>query len=98
MRDPDRGVAHIMINIWFYSINLAVEVSTYADGDFDIDKIFVLDGEGQICEELPANMLTLQADREILTLVEQALEAQEPDCDGPDVPYYPEYRIGNVNC
>ena len=87
-----------MINIWFYSINLAVEVSTYADGDFDIDKIFVLDGEGQICEELPANMLTLQADREILTLVEQALEAQEPDCDGPDDPLPLEYRIGNVNC
>jgi hypothetical protein len=43
-------------------------------------------------------MLTPQADREILTLVEQALEAQEPDCDGPDVPYYPEYRIGNVKC
>jgi len=96
MRDPDRGAAHIMINFTFYSINLGADIDFYSDGTWDIDVIYVLDDMGTVCEELPSHMLTLRADREILTLVATALENTEPDI--PDDPAPLDYRIRNVNC
>jgi hypothetical protein len=98
MRDPDRGAAHIMINFTFYSISLGADIDFYSDGTWDIDVIYVLDHRGVVCEELPAHMLTLRADREIFDLVKTALENCEPEPNPPDDPLPLEYRIGNVNC
>lgn len=87
-----------MIKITFHSIDLGADISSFGDGTFDLDHLYVLDSNGHVYEELPASMLTEKADGEIIALIQQALDAQEPDCDGPDLPYYPEYRIGPVNC
>ena len=88
-----------MIKITFYSIDLAAEISTYADGDWDIDCLYVLDGKGNIYEELPAHMLTASADREIHKLIEKALDEEQPDSDGPaELPDYPEYIFRGVRC
>ena len=95
MRDPNRGVAHIMINFTFYSINLGADIDFYSDGTWDIDVIYVLDDMGTVCEELPGHMLTLRADREIFDLVAAALEYTEPN--PPNDPSPLEYRIRNTN-
>jgi len=87
-----------MIKITFYSIDLAAEISSYADGDWDLDCLYVLDSKGKVYEELPAHMLTASADREIHALIEKALDELEPDCDGPDVLGSPEYFFRGVRC
>jgi len=88
-----------MIKITFYSIDLAAEISSYADGDWDLDCLYVLDSKGKVYEELPAHMLTASADREIHDLIQEALRTYEPECDGPeDAPEAPEYFFRGVRC
>lgn len=88
-----------MIKIHFYSISLGADISTYADGDWDLDCLYVLDNRGIVCEELPAHMLTASADREIHDLIQEALRTYEPESDGPsDAPEAPEYFIRGVHC
>ena len=87
-----------MIRITFYSIELGAEITTYGDGTWDLDCLYVLDSKGGIYEELPAHMLTERADREIHSLIEKALDELEPDCDGPDVLGSPEYFFRGVRC
>ena len=87
-----------MIKITFYSIDFGAEIDTYADGDWDLICLYVLDAKGGIYEELPAHMLSATADREIHGLIEKALDELEPDCDGPDAPGSPEYFFRGVRC
>jgi hypothetical protein len=87
-----------MIKITFYSISIGADISSYADGDWDLDCLYVLDSRGIVCEELPAHMLTATADREIHGLIQKALDELEPDCDGPDSPEAPEYFFRGVRC
>ena len=88
-----------MIKITFYSIDLGAEVSSYSDGDWDLDCLYVLDSKGCIYEELPAHMLTERADIEIDALIQKALDEEQPDSDGPaDLPDYPTYIFRSVKC
>lgn len=88
-----------MIKIHFYSISIGADITSYADGDWDLDFLYVLDNRGIVCEELPAHMLTASADREIHDLIVEAMRTYEPECDGPsDSPDYPEYFIRGVRC
>ena len=88
-----------MIKITWYSISLGADINTYADGDWDLNFLYVLDNRGIVCEELPAHMLTGRADIEIAALIEEALRTYEPECDGPsDAPEAPEYFIRGVRC
>ena len=88
-----------MIKIHFYSISLGADITSYADGDWDLDFLYVLDNRGIVCEELPAHMLTASADREIHDLIVEAMRTYETECDGPsDSPDYPEYFIRGVRC
>ena len=87
-----------MIKIHFYSISIGADISTYADGDWDIDCLYVLDSKGGIYEELPANMLTPRADIEIAALIQEALNELEPESDGPEDINQPEYFFRGVHC
>lgn len=87
-----------MIKITFYSIDLGAEISTYADGDWDLDHLYVLDSKGGIYEEFPAHMLTPRADIEIAGLIQEALDQQEPGYQEPDEYNEPEYFIRGVHC
>ena len=88
-----------MIKFTWYSISLGADISSYADGDWDLDCLYVLDNRGIVCEELPAHMLTATADREIHDLIVEALRTYEPECDGPsDAPEAPEYFFRGVHC
>ena len=87
-----------MIKITWYSISLGADISTYSDGDWDMDCLYVLDSKGGIYEELPAHMLTERADIEIAALIQEELNNMEPDYQEPDSPDYPEYFIRGVRC
>jgi hypothetical protein len=87
-----------MIKITFYSIDLGADISTYADGDWDMDHLYVLDDKGEIYEELPAHMLTPRADIEIAALIQEALNNMEPGYQEPDEYREPEYFIRGVHC
>lgn len=87
-----------MIKITWYSISLGADISTYSDGDWDMDHLYVLDAKGGIYEELPAHMLTERADIEIAALVQEALNNMETAYQEPDSPDYPEYFIRGVRC
>jgi hypothetical protein len=68
-----------MIKIHFYSISLGADINIYADGDWDMNHLYVLDGKGNVYEELPANMLTGRADIEIAALIQEALDQRLSD-------------------
>ena len=68
-----------MIKIHFYSISLGADINTYADGDWDMNHLYVLDAKGNVYEELPANMLTGRADIEIAALIQEALDQRLSD-------------------
>ena len=87
-----------MIKITWYSISLGADISTYSDGDWDMNHLYVLDGKGGIYEELPAHMLTGRADIEIAALIQEQLNNMEPGYQEPDSPDYPEYFIRGVRC
>ena len=88
-----------MIKINFYSIDLGAEITTYGDGTWDLDCLYVLDRKGHIYEELPAHMLTERADHEINYLIQKAIDEEQPDSDGPaDMPDYPTYIFRSVKC
>ena len=87
-----------MIKITFYSIDLGADISTYADGDWDLDHLYVLDSKGGIYEEFPAHMLTTRADIEIAGLIQEALNNMEPSYQEPDEYHEPEYFIRGVHC
>lgn len=87
-----------MIKITFYSIDLGAYIDSYKDGTWSLRSLYVLDAKGGIYEELPPNMLTERADAEIEVLIQKALDSEQPDSDGPDVPEYPQYTIRGVQC
>ena len=87
-----------MIKITWYSISLGVYVDSYKDGTWDIRSVYTLDPNGEIYEELPANMLTPRADQEIYDLIQEALDQQEPGYQEPDEYHEPEYFIRGVHC
>ncbi len=87
-----------MIKITFYSIDLGADISTYADGDWDLDHLYVLDSKGGIYEEFPAHMFTTRADIEIAALIQEELNNMEPESDGPEDINQPEYFFRGVHC
>jgi hypothetical protein len=87
-----------MIKITWHSIDLGVYVDSYKDGTWSLRSMYTLDPKGEIYEELPPNMLTERADTEIEALIQKALDCEQPESDGPDVPDYPQYTIRGVQC
>lgn len=87
-----------MIKITFYSIDLGAYIDSYSDGTWSLRSLYVLDSKGGIYEEFPAHMLTPRADIEIAGLIQKALDCEQTDSDGPDVPEYPRYIIRGVQC
>ena len=94
----DRRDGDPMIKITWYSISLGADINTYADGDWDMNYLYVLDGKGGIYEELPAHMLTTRADIEIAALIQEELNNMEPGYREPDEYHEPEYFIRGVHC
>lgn len=98
MFNNNRNGDNTMIKITFYSIDLGAYIDSYSDGTWSLRSLYVLDSNGRIYEELPPNMLTERADTEIDSLIQKALDCEQPDSDGPDVPEYPQYTIRGVQC
>ena len=82
----------------WYGIKLEVFIDHYADGNYDVDAMFVCNDQWVSGEELPANMITDRAEGEIYSLVGKALDREGPNFEEPSFSEAPTYRIGSVNC
>ena len=79
MRSADRRDGGTMIaKIEWRNIKLEVIGNRYADGDYEIEQIFIGN------EEFPSHLLTQRAEDEIYDLVGAALEDQDSDVVEPD--------------
>jgi len=89
----------MIVNIEWYGIKLKILGNRYADGDYEIEDIIVCNDKWISREELPDTMLTLQATREIYSLVGDAIKSDDADPREPeDSKEQRRYFIRGVHC
>ena len=68
-----------MIRIDFYGIYFEADYTRYQDGDITLDDLRTVDHKGKVICDFPAKMLTLKAEEEIITLINEALDQRLSD-------------------
>ena len=71
----------IMITIDFWGISFEADYTRYSDGDITLDDLRTIDHKGNVICDFPSKMLTVKAEEEIITLINEALDQRKADYD-----------------
>jgi hypothetical protein len=82
------------MKLTYHGIELEVFVDTYADGDYDINNIYVVGQD----DPIPGHVLSSKAEEEICTMIGKLLDTAEPELREPDERGAPEYFFRGVRC